>query len=180
MKGRDDYKIFGIGLGKTGTTSLAHAMAMLGYKSKHGCKNEQQVIEHDFLCDIPVAWQYPLFDYIYQNAKFILTIRDIDDWIKSSTDHVKPGKTRHGGEKGSLNRLSHRFWCYGICHFDEEIFRVAYRRHVEKAIEHFRGREDKLLILDLCGGEGWEKLCPFLGKDIPNKPFPYKNKTRGT
>ena len=29
--------------------------------------------------------------------------------------------------------------------------------------------------MNICDGDGWEVLCPFLGKDIPNVPFPKLN-----
>lgn len=32
---------------------------------------------------------------------------------------------------------------------------------------------DRLLVLNL--GDGWEPLCRFLGKPIPNEPFPRVN-----
>jgi hypothetical protein len=41
--------------------------------------------------------------------------------------------------------------------------------------EYFSGREDDILYLDICGGEGWESLCKFLGKEVPDIPFPSKN-----
>ena len=34
--------------------------------------------------------------------------------------------------------------------------------------------KDQLLIFDL--SDGWEPLCKFLGKPIPNKEFPHRNK----
>ena len=37
--------------------------------------------------------------------------------------------------------------------------------------------EDRLLVLDIVGGDGWEVLCPFLGLPIPHQPFPHSNKT---
>jgi len=42
----------------------------------------------------------------------------------------------------------------------------------------FKGRPGKLLILDVCGGEGYEKLCPFLGVPVASDPFPMKNKSK--
>ena len=33
--------------------------------------------------------------------------------------------------------------------------------------------KDKLLVFDV--KEGWEPLCKFLEKDIPDKPFPWRN-----
>ena len=34
--------------------------------------------------------------------------------------------------------------------------------------------KDKLLVYKL--GDGWEPLCKFLEKDIPDKPYPWRNK----
>ena len=42
-------------------------------------------------------------------------------------------------------------------------------------IAHFAGRPDDLLVLDVVGGEGWERLCPFLGLAPPDEPFPHFN-----
>ena len=43
-------------------------------------------------------------------------------------------------------------------------------------LEYFRERPKDLLVLNVCAGEGWEKLCPFLNKERPDVPFPYLNK----
>ena len=40
---------------------------------------------------------------------------------------------------------------------------------------YFAGRPDDLLVLDVVGGEGWEKLCPFLGLEPPAEAFPHFN-----
>ena len=36
---------------------------------------------------------------------------------------------------------------------------------------------DRLLVMDIPAGDGWEKLCPFLGVPIPDAPFPHAYKT---
>ena len=36
--------------------------------------------------------------------------------------------------------------------------------------------EERMLEFQL--GDGWEPLCEFLGKDVPNKPFPHVNDTK--
>lgn len=33
----------------------------------------------------------------------------------------------------------------------------------------------KILVFDVFSGDGWEKLCNFLDRPIPNRPFPHKN-----
>ena len=57
---------------------------------------------------------------------------------------------------------------------DEFIGKVT--RHNEAVKEYFKDRPDDLLVLDVCAGDGWEKLCPFLEKAVPDKPFPHKGK----
>ncbi len=39
-------------------------------------------------------------------------------------------------------------------------------------------RPDKLLIMNVVAGDGWETLCPFLNKSIPDIPFPKANVTQ--
>ena len=36
---------------------------------------------------------------------------------------------------------------------------------------------NKLLIIDICNGDGWSKLCDFLKKPIPSIGFPNVNKS---
>jgi len=186
------YKIFGIGLSRTGTRSLAKAIVMLGYQ-KHRIKHlggrslDEFQYNYQFAGELFGASRYKLFDAYFPKARFILTVRDIDDWIKSIKGMSFKGphtiKTRVDvpiGNKGPripLRRAEPRFKLYGQFGFDEQVFRDSYVRHYNDVMAHFEGREDKLLILDICGGEGWEKLCPFLGKEIPKWPFPHKHKT---
>ena len=33
------------------------------------------------------------------------------------------------------------------------------------------------LTMNICGGERWEILCPFLSEEIPKEPFPKVNTT---
>ena len=36
---------------------------------------------------------------------------------------------------------------------------------------------DRLLVMDIIAGDGWDKLCPFLGKPVPEAAFPHRNAT---
>ena len=63
---------------------------------------------------------------------------------------------------------------YGTYEFVPERFRYVFRKHIEDVRRHFAGRPDKLIELDIPAGDGWEKLCPFLGRPIPEQPFPHK------
>lgn len=170
-------KVFGIGLTRTGTKSLAAAMHILGYKTRHSARHIDEVRSYDFLSDIIISARYKFLDYAYPEAKFILTIRDTESWIRSNRQHG----TRHGRRSVKdvrripLRRAENRFLIFGITHFDERVFRMARKTFHEEVFSYFENNSGKLLILNICNGEGWEELCSFLGKEIPATLFPHKN-----
>ena len=47
---------------------------------------------------------------------------------------------------------------YGTVGFSRERFSFVYDLHVRNVSEYFKGRSNDLLLLDICGGEGWEAL----------------------
>ena len=57
-----------------------------------------------------------------------------------------------------------------ICSPTEALRR--YRDHVERVLEVLAD-EPNFLRLNVCAGEGYEKLCPFLGIAMPHDPFPW-------
>ncbi len=63
---------------------------------------------------------------------------------------------------------------YGCYSFVPERFSWVYDQHVRNVMEYFKDRPDDLLVLDICNGEGFEKLAEFLGRPEPNEPFPHK------
>jgi hypothetical protein len=164
-------KVFGIGLGKTGTTSLAAAMATLGLRVKHSPRYVDEIQEHDFSNDIAVAWRFRFLDFVYPNAKFILTVRELRSWLASCA-----AKDAQKSSKGTLRRQENRFMCFGRTNYKESDFILAYQRHLEDVTAHFRDRPEKLLVMNICEGDGWGKLCPFIGVQVPNIPFPHNNK----
>lgn len=168
MLRRIERKIFGIGLSKTGTTSLATAMELLGFTAKHGPSDIKEVDKFDFLNDISISWRFRTLDMIFPNAKFILTVRDKKSWLKSCKRHF-------AHRKPSLRWLEHRIMCYQQPEYDEERFGLAYDRHSTDVMQHFGDREAKLLVMDICAGDGWDKLCPFLQRAVPNRKFPWCN-----
>ncbi|MFM6205924.1 sulfotransferase family protein, partial [Planktothrix sp.] len=158
-------KVFGIGLSKTGTTSLTLAMKVLGYKTKHyllNCDVDLTIENHDFVSDMPIQTRYKEYDKEYPGSKFILTVRNKESWLKSCSKHFRGYVT----DKNSL-RYKYRIEQTGIDRYDEEVFSKKYDQHIENAKEYFKNREADLLIIDICAGDGWDKLCEFLGKDVP-------------
>jgi 3'(2'), 5'-bisphosphate nucleotidase len=67
---------------------------------------------------------------------------------------------------------------YGTDVFDERLFANGYEKFVAGVLQYFRDRPADLLILDIAAGDGWEKLCAFLGRPQPDVPFPKANVTQ--
>ena len=172
-------KIFCIGFHKTGTTSLAVALKALGYrvtgpngvndpdiaKNVHAM-TDQLVRKFDAFQDNPWPIIYKDLDRRYPGSKFILTLRDTNQWLKS--------QVKYFGERESEMRK----WIYGAgCPVgNEETYVRIFDEHNRDVVAHFSERPDDLLVMELAKGDGWEKLCPFLGKKIPDVPFPHVNK----
>jgi len=180
---RNDRRIFGIGLSKTGTSSLSLALECLGYE----CRDfpiemlrfrkdslsfrVSEAAAYQALADIPVSAFFRELDEAYPGSKFVLTVRDLNGWLRSCARHFKAG--RSWGRK--IDRLHEQI--YGATSFDAVRFETAYSRHVEEVKAYFSKRPNDLLVLDIVGGEGWAELCPFLGVEIPAEPFPWANRT---
>jgi glycosyltransferase involved in cell wall biosynthesis len=170
-------KVFGIGLGKTGTTSLTSALNLLGIKTIHMPSSLEQVKYVDGATDSPIAVAYKELDRMYPNSKFILTIRETQSWLRSYESHRHYiTKSNEGKIASWIFELSNKL--YGQWQFDSEIWLNTYNRHLLDVTNYFKGREEDLLILDICNGQGWKELCPFLGYSIPDVAFPHDNKKK--
>lgn len=172
-------KVFCIGFHKTGTSSMAAALSNLGYRvaGPYGVNDpniENNVLsmayslaeEFDAFQDNPWPILYKELDAKFPGSKFILTLRSPESWIKSQVNHF-------GKEETPMRK-----WIYGVgCpEGNEDVYLSRFKRHYQEVIEYFVDRPHDLLVLDLPKGDGWEKLCPFLGVDIPSDPFPHENK----
>ncbi len=172
--------IFGIGLSKTGTTSLFAALDHLGYRAatyRHmrelrledwfrGNFETDYLREYDAATDLPLAAFYPELDERYPGSKFILTVREIHSWLESARKHFsRPPASAFGREV--------RVVTYGMTGFDERRFRYVYETHLRDVRRYFRHRPRSLLTLDIIAGDGWEKLCPFLDRNVPEGAFPH-------
>jgi hypothetical protein len=177
-------KVFGIGFHKTGTTSLALALIELGYRVTGpdrvgdpdiGEKHVEltRALSHDFdgFQDNPWPLVYREMDAMWPDALFVLTVRDADAWIAS--------QTKHFGE-GSTPMREHIYGAGRGAPIGNEAHYVAVMEAHNAAVrEYFRDRPGKLIEMDFSSGDGWEKLCPFLGLPVPAKPFPHANKAEG-
>lgn len=167
-------KVFGTGLSKTGTVSLTKALSTLGFRTKHyppAMDVVRYAEKYDALTDSSLCQYIEILDRLHPGARFVLTIRDEDDWIDSCRRHWAGRKPRTAGWQ--WNRLA----VYGVVDFDETVFRRVFRTHNARVRTYFEKRPGKLLEMDICGGAGYETLCAFLELPILNESFPHENRS---
>lgn len=93
---------------------------------------------------------YKQLDIENPNSKFILNIRNVDDWIKSRTNHTC---------SGLLNKHCKFYDCT-----KEEVIKIwkkIYFAHIEDVKKYFKNREKDLLIYDIDKDQP-EKIQRFL------------------
>jgi len=172
-------KVICIGMHKTGTTTLGLALLDLGY-SVLGARTDvaellmegdvEEVLNitksYEALQDVPWAVLYKELDKKYPNSKFIVTKRDETKWIQSVLNHFAD------------TYIPLHDWMYGVrvASGNEDVYLKRYKQHYAEVEEYFKDRQDDLLSISFANGDDWEKICKFLGHDIPNKKFPFANK----
>ena len=185
-------KIFGIGFHKTGTSSLSSALRNLGYRTIHGDPrgswpgaNEGVTLSRlidsgdyalptfalfDAFVDNPYFSIWPKLIENFPRAKFILTLRDERTWIESCVKYYAGRRIR-----------PMRAWVFGkyadpaSSPAARDFWLNLYRRHNQAVSAYFADEDERLLTLNFSEGDGWEKLCAFLGAPHPSRPFPHAN-----
>jgi hypothetical protein len=165
-------KVFGIGLGRTGTTSLAQALEILGYSCVDYPHSVEVTDVYDAATDETVACEFALLSSRNPRSKFILTIRDIEEWLDSYEEcfrRIPEGTPVHPVIARTYKKL------YGQVTWDREVWRDGYENHVER-VRKFSSSHP-VLTINITEGAGWDKLCPFLNKPVPEEEFPWKNRS---
>lgn len=168
-------KTFVIGLSRTGTTSLHAAFVLLGIPSVHypgraarqwlrGDFQPDGLAEYDACSDMPTPVYFRDLDRRYPGSRFILTVRDVDRWLESVRELWE---TAGPSSQKTVLRDLIRVAMYGVTGFDREHLRDVFEAHIRNVREYFRERPGDLLEMDLTQGDGWDRLCPFLGLPIP-------------
>jgi glycosyltransferase involved in cell wall biosynthesis len=181
----DRPRIFGIGLNKTGTSSLHEALETLGYDSLHwGGPALRRLVEHSIEAEEPLLSRLdPRFDAFsdiqslsvnfarldeqYPGSRFVLTVRPVEEWIASRRQHVESNVRRKAAGEYDGEFLT----------VDEPAWRAQWEDHVASVRAHFGGRDD-FLEIDLTACAAWEPLCTLLGVPEPTTPFPHVNRSR--
>ena len=191
--------VLGAGFGRTGTTSLQHALEFLGYRP---CHHMEEVFAHpDQIGGWHAAargeeidWQALLSPYkaaigwptchfwrqlmdAFPAAKIILTVRDPDAWWRSfsktvALDYAKPPPDNPGLRRwyDMVEEIIAR-QTFGGRPNDRETAIAAFHTHISEVIETVP--EERLLVFGV--QEGWGPLCRFLDHAVPATPFPSTN-----
>lgn len=203
-------EVIGAGFGRTGTTSLKAALERLGFGP---CYHMSELFEHPEHLPLweaavrgePVDWEALFGGYRsavdwpsaasygelmerYPEAKVILTVRDSEQWYRSTEGTIyamrETQRTFAFRLMGALvpfvrnvrratGVVDDLAWegIFGGRFEDREHAISVFDRLNEEAER--RVPPDRLLVYDV--KEGWGPLCSFLGVEAPDEPFPRLN-----
>ena len=191
-----------VGLGRTGTTSMAVAMEILGYKVLHDEENARTYdVYRDYYAgkmdedELHVALGNKGYNATFrtntyewagkqEDVKVILTTRDnpdkwVDSWIIVAYfwDLLKAPPFSWLPTANGLRPL--RFDLIKNIptggHPDEYMNPKVLRKGYDIHLENVRNSVPKERLLEFNVKEGWEPLCKFLELPIPDMPFPHVN-----
>ena len=167
-------KIFGIGLSRTGTTTFSEVLKP-HYNIKHyPTMPDMYGNKYDGACDIPVIPHYKKLDRTFKNAKFVYTVRDLDEWVNSFVPYI----ARKKNWNMAIAQIQLRSEIYGSVTPTKKQATNAYKKHEEDVLNYFKDKNN-LLILNIVGGDKPKKLWDFLGiDDTPPEEFPVVNKLK--
>ena len=175
-------KVFGIGLQRTGTTTLMECLRAVDYKVAEFSMNLLfdyrlgksiptiiYLMNFDAAQDLPYALQYKELDKSFPNSKFILTTRkDEETWYKSKMYHGLRGEPVHIRNKVMINLM-----VYGkpAALTDKIRFMNKYNEHNERVREYFKNKDN---FLEICWekGDTYETVYKFLGLKEPYPEIP--------
>jgi hypothetical protein len=188
-------KVFGTGLGRTGTMSLKLALEQLGLGPCHHMVEVFKRLEslpmwiaagagkpdwNAIFAEFRSAVDYPSCKFwrelmvFYPEAKMIHTVRDPESWFQSTQATIFAPGTMLMGEEGPLAPF------FKIVTGDYERrtgdrdFMIDYfRRHTQTVLATVP--KDRLLVFN--ASDGWGPLCAFLDVPVPDAPFPRENST---
>jgi len=148
-------------------------MKQLGFTAAHFPSTILDIENYEFTNDMPVAFRFKTLDAIFPGSKFILTVRDEESWI-DSCKRVNAAWVGPPPPTASVG-LEAKFNIYGTIVFDPDVWLAGYRRWNDMVRAYFATRRADFLEMNICNGDGWEKLIPFVGG-----PFPRANTWKET
>jgi hypothetical protein len=177
--------LFGIGLSRTGTTSLTRALETLGYRSKHFPHIERDILEanyllpsaagYDALTDLPVVPIFAQLADAHPDSRFVLTVRDVNAWLDACELYFELQDRCMTDTRVQRSLTFHRLYVYGCRKYQRERWRYVYETHLRNVTTFFQAHPQRLLLMNISAGDGWACLCAFLGRAVPSLVFPREN-----
>ena len=163
---------WGVGLARTGNTSFCAALGLLSYERVRQDPRFEDLRDLQGGSGNSVVLHFKYLDYLFPGSKFVLTTRTVGGWLRSMERSQKHNPRAIAGEH---ERIARRMAIYECVGYDEQTLAAAFHRHDAEVRRYFANRPNDLLELNVAGGQGWEKLCPFLGLPAPQFAFPALN-----
>lgn len=128
-------------------------------------------------------------DRAFPGSKFILSVRDPDDWYQSYIRHQKEiVGTKELPTVAELKAHPYVWegWLYDVKRwmgqpeekfYDEEFLKEQFVRYNRNVKDNFRFK-DNLLTINVAETDAYQKLCSFLDCDPLYDRMPWENKTR--
>ena len=163
----------------------------LGHSSVHGNTDLLRTEEFDrvlgdcaAVADLPAAGFAKELLVAYPHAKVIVNYRDnVDEWHASFQNTIIKVTTEQGWYEYLLTFFQpalfwrqRAYWWMWRRHCDGDFprnGRAWYRRHYHDLEQELQTSQRGYLKWQVT--DGWEPLCRFLGKEIPDEPFPNGN-----
>nr|XP_002119646.1 uncharacterized protein LOC100178776 [Ciona intestinalis] len=144
----------------------------------------------DSVTDMPACLYWEEIHQAFPDAKIVFTTREENEWYTSLENQMRsfnenfmykllqlltPSGRKYYTFSNNLRiallgqPFPHRFHQRQT---NKMLSLMRYRRHNLYVMQ--KAPKDKLLVYDL--KQGWEPLCKFLSVEVPNFPFPHKNK----
>jgi hypothetical protein len=197
-------KVFGIGYNKTASTTLEAIFRHHGFHVPKQLDQERIlsglpfsgdyallrdfVSEYDAFQDFPFSQfdTYIACDVLFPASKFILTIRDADEWFRSYSRYYRKAfgfeENEVLTEESFLNKDLYLFpnYMHGLMRqtvmtvqdnqarpdwtlvFDPDYFKALYRARNDRIVKYFSNRPHDLLVIDLTQEIDTKRITEFL------------------
>lgn len=202
VKGKQ--KIFIVGRNKTGTTSLTQEFIEQGFivgnekmaqkllRDPYYRDDFEPIVKFCYTAqvfqDVPFSWPntYIHLDKAFPNSKFILSIRDPEQWYNSMVNHMARRITNSNRIPTVKELKEFRdgyYWKSMVKNqfapleepFNKEAQIKSFNAYNRTIIEYFENT-GKLLVLDVSEVNDYSRFCNFIGIHQIKDSFPWKNR----
>ena len=187
-------EVIGAGFGRTGTESMKQALEILGLGPCHHMREvmsnpaqlalwraaargelpdwDEAFAGYHSAVDWPSAYFWREVSAHYPEAKVLLTVRSAESWYESMDRTLLPVlRTSTDPDSIGLRLVAARVFGGRL---DDRAHAIAV---YEKNIADVQAAFPPERLLTYRVGDGWEPLCRFLGRPVPDVPYPQSNST---